>query len=207
MAGTIDNALNLYGNALRGTASQRAAFLSTAADGMLWQDTDGVRMIWRKDGAAWVPAVLRWRGTAAQMNSFGANAPDGFEWFNTTDSNEYVRLSSAWVKAPPTRTLQTLTGTLSAGFSGTVQYAITGGTVMIVAILAGGSVPAGSATDLFSGIPSELRPTENRHGAALLSGGYTGTVWVRSNGTIAVAQSTGATRNGPQFTITYLYGV
>lgn len=96
MAGTIDNALDLYGNALRGTASQRAAFLSTAVDGMLWQDTDGIRMIWRKDGALWVPAVWRWRGTTAQMNSFGANAPDGFEWFSTTDNSEYVRSSGVW---------------------------------------------------------------------------------------------------------------
>lgn len=96
MAGTIDSALDLYGNALRGTASQRAAFLSTAVDGMLWQDTDGIRMIWRKDGALWVPAVLRWRGTTAQMNSFGANAPDGFEWFSTTDNSEYVRVGGAW---------------------------------------------------------------------------------------------------------------
>lgn len=96
MAGTIDNALDLYGNALRGTASQRAAFLSTAIDGMLWQDTDGIRMIWRKDGALWVPAVWRWRGTTAQMNSFGASAPDGFEWFSTTDNSEYVRLGGVW---------------------------------------------------------------------------------------------------------------
>lgn len=96
MAGTIDSALDLYGNALRGTASQRAAFLSTAADGMLWQDTDSIKMIWRKDGAAWVPAAWRWRGTTAQMNSFGANAPDGFEWFSTTDNSEYVRLGGAW---------------------------------------------------------------------------------------------------------------
>lgn len=99
MAGTIDSALDLYGNALRGTASQRAAFLSTAVDGMLWQDTDGIRMIWRKDGALWVPAVWRWRGTTAQMNSFGANAPDGFEWFSTTNNSSYVRLGGAWSKA------------------------------------------------------------------------------------------------------------
>ena len=96
MAGTIDNALDLYGNALRGTASQRAAFLSAAVDGMLWQDTDGIRMIWRKDGALWVPAVWRWRGTTAQMNSFGANAPDGFEWYSSTNSTTYVRQGGAW---------------------------------------------------------------------------------------------------------------
>lgn len=96
MAGTIDNALDLYGNALRGTASQRAAFLSTAVDGMLWQDTDGIRMIWRKDGALWVPAVMRWRGTTAQMNSFGANAPDGFEWFSTSDSMAFIRSGATW---------------------------------------------------------------------------------------------------------------
>lgn len=104
MAGTIDtaitNGLNTAGagaNAHKGTAAQRAAFLSTAVNGMLWQDTDGIKMIWRKDGAAWAPAVWRWSGTTAQMNSFGANAPDGFEWFNTTTNTTHTRLGGSWV--------------------------------------------------------------------------------------------------------------
>lgn len=103
MAGTIDtaitNGLNTIGagaNAFKGTAAQRTAFLSTAVNGMLWQDTDSIKMIWRKDGAAWVPAVWRWSGTTAQMNAF-TQAPNGFEWFNTTDNSDYVRLGGAWV--------------------------------------------------------------------------------------------------------------
>lgn len=133
MAGTIDNALDLYGNALRGTASQRAAFLSTAVDGMLWQDTDGIRMIWRKDGALWVPAVWRWRGTTAQMNSFGANAPDGFEWFSTTDNSDYVRLGGVWrgggflLTGPSTTSQSGISGaTTLAGLGGSLVVAVAG---------------------------------------------------------------------------------
>lgn len=81
---------------LRGTAVQRAVFLATASSGMLWQDTDGIKMIWRKDATAWVPAVWRWSGTSAQMGSF-TQAPNGFEWFNTTDNCTYVRFGGAWV--------------------------------------------------------------------------------------------------------------
>ena len=94
MANTIETALNSGANASKGTAAQRAAFLSTAVNGMLWQDTDSIKMIWRKDGAAWVPAVWRWSGTTAQMNAFAA--PNGFEWFNTIDNSGYVRLGGSW---------------------------------------------------------------------------------------------------------------
>lgn len=108
----VQNALTLRANAYTGTVSQRTAFTSTATDGMLWQDTDGIKMIWRKDGAAWVPAVWRWSGTTAQMNGF-TQAPNGFEWFNTADNSEYVRLGGAWVGT------LTHTPTLGAGFAAT----------------------------------------------------------------------------------------
>lgn len=100
-AGDVQAALILRDNTVQsGTASQRTAFTSTAPDGFLWQDTDGIKMIWRKDGAVWVPAVWRWSGSNTQMTGFAP--PDGFEWFNTTDNNDYVRLSGAWsqVKIP-----------------------------------------------------------------------------------------------------------
>lgn len=94
-AGDVQAALILRDNTVQsGTASQRTAFTSSATDGWLWQDTDGIKMIWRKDGAAWVPAVWRWSGTTTQMNAFAA--PNGFEWFNTTDNTDYVRLGGAW---------------------------------------------------------------------------------------------------------------
>lgn len=101
-AQTVDDALTAVAssaNAFKGTVAQRTAFTSTAVDGMLWQDTDDIKMIWRKDGSAWAPAVWRWSGTTTQMNSFAA--PNGFEWFNTTDNSDYVRLGGAWVVSKP----------------------------------------------------------------------------------------------------------
>lgn len=94
-ANDVQSALSARANAYKGTASARAAFVGTATDGMLWQDTDSIKMIWRKDGAAWVPAVWRWGGTTTEMNSF--SAPNGFEWFNTTDGYKYDRVSGSWV--------------------------------------------------------------------------------------------------------------
>lgn len=94
LANNVQSALNNK-SARPGTAAQRAAFLSTAPNGFLWQDTDSIKMIWRKDGAAWVPAVWRWSGTTAQMNAF-TQAPNGFEWFNTTDNSNHVRLGGSW---------------------------------------------------------------------------------------------------------------
>ena len=82
-------------NLLKGTTAERTAATGTATAGMLWQDTDGIKMIWRKDGAAWVPAAWSWSGTTTQMNSFAA--PNGFEWFNTTDNSDYVRLGGVWL--------------------------------------------------------------------------------------------------------------
>lgn len=96
LAQDVQDALTRRANVFNGTSSQRTAFTSTATNGMLWQDTNGIKMIWRKDGSAWVPAVWRWAGTTAQMNGF-TQAPDGFEWYNTTDNSDYVRLGGAWV--------------------------------------------------------------------------------------------------------------
>lgn len=96
LAQDVQDALIARGNVFRGTAAQRVAYLSTASPGMLWQDTDGIGMLWKRGASQWVPAVWRWSGTTAQMNGF-TQAPDGFEWFNTTDNNNYVRLSGAWV--------------------------------------------------------------------------------------------------------------
>lgn len=101
LAGDVQTALLLRDNNTgSGTASQRTAFTSSAPDGFLWQDTDGIKMIWRKDGAVWVPAVWHWSGTNTQMTGFAP--PDGFEWFNTTDNIEYVRLGGAWVEGVTT---------------------------------------------------------------------------------------------------------
>lgn len=80
----------------RGTAAQRATALAGSLPGRLWQDTDGIRMLWKRGTSAWEPAVWRWSGTTAQMNAF-TQAPDGFEWFNTTTSVTNLRTGGAWV--------------------------------------------------------------------------------------------------------------
>lgn len=98
----VQAALTLRANAYKGTASARAAFTATATDGMLWADTDSINMIWRKAGAAWVPAVWTWAGTATQMNAF--SAPNGFIWRNTTDNMTYGRISGSWVGGAGTLT-------------------------------------------------------------------------------------------------------
>lgn len=101
LAGDVQNALIDRGNVFKGTSSERATFTSTAVEGMLWQDTDGMEMIWKKAVADWTPAVWRWSGTVTQMNSFGASAPEGFEWFNTTTGRSHIRLSGVWVGNSP----------------------------------------------------------------------------------------------------------
>lgn len=109
LAQDVQDALNTkQSNLLKGTSAQRVSFTSTATNGMLWQDTDGIKMIWRKDGAVWVPAVWRWSGTTAQMNGF-TQAPNGFEWFNTSDSSDYVRVGGAWEASGPLVQVGTLT--------------------------------------------------------------------------------------------------
>lgn len=135
LASTADTAIRQA--ASRGTAAQRAAFTAAAPNGTLWQDTDGVKMIWRKDGASWVPAVWRWSGTTAQMNAF-TQAPTGFKWFNSSESREYVRLAGAW--------------SFDSGPSGTVTFNSGAGSQI------SGSVFYGAATNVL--IPVVAGPGE-----------------------------------------------
>lgn len=93
LASTADAAIRQ--SASKGTASQRTAFTSTATNGTLWQDTDGIKMLWRKDGASWVPAISSASGTVAQMNSF-TQAPTGFIWTLSTGTTQLIRTGGAW---------------------------------------------------------------------------------------------------------------
>jgi hypothetical protein len=58
MAGTIDMALAAGANLYKGTATQRASFSAQAVDGVLWQDTNLTKKLWRKDGSSWVSISL-----------------------------------------------------------------------------------------------------------------------------------------------------
>lgn len=57
VASTTQTALDRRANAFVGTAAQRAAYVDTATNGQLWQDTNGTKHLWRKDGSAWVRVV------------------------------------------------------------------------------------------------------------------------------------------------------
>ena len=180
MAGTIDtaitNGLNTVGagaNAYKGTAAQRTAFTSTAVNGMLWQDTDSIKMIWRKDGAAWVPAVWRWSGTTAQMNAFAA--PNGFEWFNTTDNSDYARIGGVWVGEWVTA--------MPAGPDAAprAQYRKTGSYVE----MRGMGTKASGTYGLFT-LPSGFRPgsTLNFHDAATPGGSSQSNIQIFASGAV-----------------------
>lgn len=96
MADSVQDALTRRGNALKGTAAQRVSALNSSDPGVLWQDTDGIGMIWKRGASAWVPAVPSWFGTTTQMNAF-TQAPAGFGWFNTSVGRQYNRVSGSWV--------------------------------------------------------------------------------------------------------------
>lgn len=51
---TLVNSVSANANLRAGTGAQRAAYTSTAPDGFVWQDTDGEKYTWRKDGSQWV---------------------------------------------------------------------------------------------------------------------------------------------------------
>lgn len=97
-ASDVQDALTRRANAYKGAAAQRTSFTSTAVPGMLWQDTDGIRMLWKRGASTWEPAVWRWAGTTAQMNAF-TQAPEGFEWYNSTNNTTYVRQGGAWSRS------------------------------------------------------------------------------------------------------------
>lgn len=132
LADTVQAAITKRGNLYVGTAAQRASF-TTATAGVNWQDTDGIGMIWRSTGAAWVPAVWRWSGSGAQMASFTV-ATNGFSWFNTTDNSEYIRKSGVWRvwSRPWTNYTPTITGfSLSGGAFSVARYNIQQGLVTV----------------------------------------------------------------------------
>lgn len=53
MAASVQMALNRRGNLYVGTAAQRAAF-TTAPEGVHWQDTDGAKSVYVRQGTSWV---------------------------------------------------------------------------------------------------------------------------------------------------------
>ena len=53
-ATSVQNALTKRANSYTGTTTQRTAFTSSAPEGTLWSDTNGDKILWIKQGSAWV---------------------------------------------------------------------------------------------------------------------------------------------------------
>ena len=79
-----------------GTSSQRLA-ATTLPVGMLWQDTDATKMLWKKETSGWAPTVSRWSGSTALRNAF-TSAPNGFVWFDTDKGHEFLRVKGKWAQ-------------------------------------------------------------------------------------------------------------
>ena len=113
MANSIDSAIANNGPLRKGTVAQRTS-TTGLADGTLWQDTDGIKMIWRWDSTVagnWAPAVKHWSGTTAQRTSFLASAPAGFTWLDTSTNLEWIKIGTAWRGKSP------ITGSVTFGAS------------------------------------------------------------------------------------------
>ena len=151
LADSTQAAITKRANLYVGTAAQRTAF-TTATNGMNWQDTDSITMIWKRVGAAWVPAVWGWSGTTAQRDAFSSSAPAGFTWFSTTDNTAYVRVGGSWVVQNPDPAWTTV---MTPGPAGSLlsQYRKFEGYVEMRGV---GTKPAG--TSLMFSLPVGYRP-------------------------------------------------
>lgn len=101
-------------------------------------------------------------------------------------------------------TYQPAGATWASGFASgsTASYQIRAGWV-VLHVSAVGNVAVGT-TDIIAALPANITPQgENVYAAAYFGSGYTGTAIARPDGTVAVAQQTGATRIAPRVTFIY----
>lgn len=192
-AQTVDDALTAVASAFRGTVAERTAFTSTAVDGMLWQDTDGIKMIWRKNGVAWVPAVWRWSGTTAQMNAF-TQAPIGFEWFNSSDSFSYIRESGSWKKGFGSTPFSSLP---VSGGSGMCQWRNVAGWIFFQFDItySGGNMAGDFQWNNITTLPVEARPASIAALAAWGGSVRLASAAVRPDGTVLWSQQSSTPTN------------
>ncbi|QYM76925.1 hypothetical protein [Leucobacter luti] len=96
-----------------------------------------------------------------------------------------------------------LSGSREPGFTVITAVAVQTQGIVSITLNVTGTIPQGAGVDVWSGVGGALCPPQNRQAAAWLDGGYAGVAWIRPNGTIAVANRSGASRSSAQFTITY----
>lgn len=186
---SIQDALIRRANTYVGTSSQRG-LLNDAPSGVLWQDTDGGKVLWRREGINWVPTVWRGAGSSSEMNSF--SPPNGFQWFNTSDSCNYIRLGGSWVGGK-------VSVSPASGFSGTIDIISSGGTVQLVFDLTGSFQ---GDTLLSDPLPQEFLQALPPSGIFPIPA-YLDPVSSRSSGAIYISLSSGTIRgSGGGTTIT-----
>lgn len=200
LAQDVQDALIQRGNFFRGTAADRVAFLPTAIPGMVWQDTDGIGMLWKRGASEWVPAVWRWSGSSSNRTSF-TQAPNGFEWFDTTLGVSFLFLGGSWVGSGWT----SITPTSPWVPDGSIppRYKVSDGVAYFRGRVSG-SLAAGTIFTL----PDGVRPTElsfyvlERGSATSLSRVTVGTDGVVSHSsTTASAAGNGLSLNGISFPV------
>jgi hypothetical protein len=206
LSGDVQTALNKR-SITSGTVAQRTTFTSTATAGWLWQDTDGIKMIWRKDGAVWVPAVWRWTGTNSEMTAF-TQAPNGFEWYNTTNNREYLREGSAWVPAFQDSGWLDLTNYLNSAYRGVLVGRRVNGLCEIR--YQAGNVSIGTGSTALGTLPDEFKPSAPpsspgiaARGAAYVPGNNAATAMLPSSGVLSAVNETGGSRTYFSTSLTY----
>jgi len=92
LASNTQTALVARANTYKGTATNRAAF-TTAATGVLWQDTDGSKGLYRKDSGGWAAVVVKEYGTDTERQAI--TPVFGQRWTNTDGSKYTYKGSTA----------------------------------------------------------------------------------------------------------------
>lgn len=149
-----------------------------------------------------------YRGTTAQRNAF-TNAPVGTIWSDTNgDRLVWKKGATEWeaiVDVPDEEDTGwlSLPGSPTGGVSITyAEYRIRNGVAFVRISVTGGVASGGQ--EVWTNLPSSLRPDRSVVGAAWLSSNYPGTLYIRTNGTIAIHQNTGSSRNTAHTYISYV---
>lgn len=140
--------------------------------------------------------LFAWRSNAAAGRQLEYTT-NGVDWAHYPSSE--AEDDTGWVDFPSSG----FESGFSTGTSGFFKGRRSGLWVVVTGYISG-SFTDGNVTFFKTGrIPAAFRPESNQFGAAYMTGGYSGTAFVRPDGSAAVAQKSGSTRSTTQFTILY----
>lgn len=132
--------------------------------------------------------------TQAQVNA----GEDGASYVSPATLAGWTQSDTGWVD---------LSAYLLPGFTGSVRGRIVGKHVEISSNSISGTVPsAAGSVDIMGGLPALWRPEGQNRFGGIYANGYSGSVWIRPAGTVAVANRSGASWSSLLFSVTYLLG-